>query len=290
MEAWIEITTLDGLREFHPLADDQITLGRSARAGIAVVNQDELQPEHLLLAPQRQGCWVAVAQGVTPVPMVNGEPHLRGLLPWGTTVELGELVLRFTDRPPRQSAEQKRSLSPMTVLVPVLLGAAAWLFLSAPVQSAQMGPRGTPPTLFTDSYECPVPAEQALPRAREEAESASRKSERYPFDPRDGIESVLRWGVAETCYAIGGSRDDAQRVAALRTDMERRILEDYGTRQLSLQRALEHGRYRVAWSQAHLLNAMVAHLEEATDYTSSLVLLERQLRLQAEEQEEAGGR
>ena len=67
-----------------------------------------------------------------------------------------------------------------------------------------------PYALFSDLAACPVQGVQAMTRAEQSAEAALAKSERYPFDAADGLDSAALYDTAYICYQSLGQTAPAQ--------------------------------------------------------------------------------
>ena len=52
MDAFVEVVKPDGTQERFPVEGAQITLGKSGTAGISIPTANELELEHLLIAPR----------------------------------------------------------------------------------------------------------------------------------------------------------------------------------------------------------------------------------------------
>ena len=281
MHPYLEIYRPDGTTERHELSTDQLLVGRHPRSGVALPAAYELESEHLMVMPRREGCWISVAQGARTPVMVHGQRFESGMLPWGSELSVGSLFMRVMEPPPVVEAEKPPQVSLTTVLLAVLLlGAAAWLFLRPPDDRLPGMTSAPPPPLFSEPAACPEDKGGALPRAREASDAAVAKRERYAFEPQDGIQAVQHFGVAAACFAAGGQDRDAEAARQNRQQLIDRIEEDYRTRRLGLQRALEYRRTRQALVETRGLLALVSHLDDP--YTEWLRSLERHLRLKVE--------
>ena len=85
MESRIEVVYADGSSESFLLEKEQVILGRSVEADIAIPDARELEPQHLMLKAQLDGCWVAVAQGAQTPSIVSGREFQSGVLPSDST-------------------------------------------------------------------------------------------------------------------------------------------------------------------------------------------------------------
>jgi hypothetical protein len=72
-------------------------------------------------------------------------------------------------------------------------------------------------------------------------------SERYPYDPRDGVRAVQRFREAQSCYEASGMNEGARRTARRASTLATRIAVDYASSRLALDSAMAAGR----WSAAH---------------------------------------
>lgn len=279
MDAWLEIIREDGTLERQRLEGERITVGRSPGAGVPIPDARDLEPEHLMIAPRTDGCWVAVAQGAQVQAVVRGEPFEHGMLSWGTELTLGNIKLRVTDQLPKEKKDGDQKVSaPVLIAFFVIVPFVGWMLLSDPDTGIDMTPAAPPPTVFEEEVACPTSGGTARHRADQDAEAAIAKSERYPFSSQDGVQAVSLYQRAEACYrAVGGQREASQmqREGQL---MQRRIEEDYRTHRLRLERSLEQGRLPDALLETRALIELLRH-REGDPYLTWLRQLERQLQL-----------
>jgi hypothetical protein len=281
MEPILEILRPDGSTERHMLGAEQVILGRHPRSGIAIPSAYELEAEHMMIMPRREGCWISVAEGARTPATVAGQHFVSGMLPWGSELGVGSLLLRVMEAPPQVAAPKQSQVSLPTVLLSVaLLGVAAWLFLRPADDRLPGMTSAPPPPLFSDKAACPVERAASLPRAKEAADAASARRDRYAFDAQDGIQAVELYAVAAACFSAAGQDAEAERARTSGQQLLDRIQEDYRTRRLGLQRALEYRRTRQALVETRGLLALVSHLDDP--YTAWLRSLERHLRLKTE--------
>ncbi len=283
MDAWVVVSRPDGSSERHRIEGEQATVGRSPTAGVALVNAEDLQPEHLLLAPRPDGCWVAIAKGAQPAATVRGRIIEGEMLPWGTEVQVGETTIRITDKmTDDRKPGDKGVSSPVLVIAFVAIPLVGWMLLSDEEGDLPLDPGAPAPELFSDIAPCPDRGDEALHRATEAAEAASHRSERYPFDAQDGVQAVELYAVAQACYQTAGRASDSRRIRRDRDALVRRINEDYRTHRLRLERALLHEHFPDALVEAKELNQLLRH-KEGDPYAAWLELLERQLQLRVDQ-------
>jgi hypothetical protein len=279
MDAWVVLFRPDGSRERHRIEGEQVTLGRSPTAGIPLINAEDLLPEHMLLAPRPDGCWVAVAQEAQGTARVGGKILQAAVLPWGTEIDVGQNRLQITDK---LAADKKKGgtgvSSPVVIAMFVLIPLAGWLLLSDPETDFPLATDAPHPDLFDDVASCEEDREAAVTIARDSAEEAHHRAERYPFDAQDGIEAVRLYGLAESCYRAGGLTSDSTRIGRERQALARRLEEDYRTHRLRLERALKFQRHEDALAEAQNILALTRH-RQGDAYVQWLTLLERRLQL-----------
>lgn len=279
MEAYVEIVREDGTLERHRIEGDQITVGKSPTAGVPIPDGRDLEPEHLLIAPRGEGCWIAVAQGAKIVAKVRGEAFQHGMVTWGTEIELGSVKVKVTDSLPKESKTGEQKTSPVVLIGGVVaVGILAWTLLSDPGgHGLETEAPAEQLVLFDPEVPCPASGASALYNADEDAEAALAKSERYPFDASDGVESVTLYRRSQSCYTTVGQTDAASRMRAEGDWMQRRIEEDFTTHRLRLTRAMEQERWPDALLETRALIALTRHRDHP--YVQWLMRNERRLQL-----------
>lgn len=291
MERYVEIIHPNGAKERHSLARERIVLGRQPREGITIPYAMELEFEHLLLVPRKDGCWLSIAEGARTPALVHGQRLDNGLVAWGTEVNLGPLWFKVVDDAPgvRTSGSiatpgtppvQKVKLSTV-VFSAALIAFAGWLFLSPEEDGIPGMTSVAPPPLFPAPPPCPEKdAAAAGPRAREAADAALAKSQRYPFAAQDGVGAVELYALATACFTVAGRDSESDQARQAGAVLEERIQEDYRTHRLKLERAIQYKRTRQALIETQKLLDLVRHLDHP--YTTWLRNMERHLLLKTE--------
>lgn len=290
MERYVEIIHPNGAKERHSLARERVVLGRQPREGIPIPYAMELEYEHLLLVPRKDGCWLSIAEGARTPALVNGQRLDNGLVAWGSEVNLGPLWFKVVDAPsprasgsiPAPGAAPPGKVSLSTILVSASLVAfAGWLFLTPEDDGIPGMTSVAPPPLFAAPPSCPEkdPA-AAAPRAQEAADAALAKSQRYPFAAQDGVGAVELYNLAAACFTTAGKDGDADQARQAGAALEERIQEDYRTHRLKLERAIQYKRTRQALIETQKLLDLVRHLDHP--YTTWLRNMERHLQLKVE--------
>ncbi len=284
MEAWLEIIREDGTLERQRLEGEQITVGRSPAAGIPIPDARNIDPEHLMLAPRGEGCWVAVAQNASLPVIVRGEPFQHGMLGWNTELTIGNIKLRITDQLPKEKKSGDKPVStPVLIAFFVIIPLVGWMLLSDPDTGIDTTPAAPPPELFEANVPCQTTGGTARHYADRDAEAAIAKSERYPFAAQDGVQAVRLYRRAQACYSAINASEEAQLMGHEAEVMEHRIDEDYTTHRLRLERALRQGRLPDALMETRALIELVRH-EEGDPYLAWLRQLARQLQLAIDSQ------
>jgi hypothetical protein len=279
MEAYVEIIREDGSLERTRIEGEQITVGRAATAGIALPDARDLEAEHMLIAPRGDGCWVAIAQGAKTGAKVGGQPFQHGMVAWGAELEIGNLRFRLTDKAPQDVKKGAGQVSPVMILVLIVAVLVVLWTLSGDPNAGLETEAPEAFALFGDAITCPVTV-AADHRANEDASAALARSERYPFDPGDGVESVRLYRTAQACYASLGMTAAAADMQREGDYMQHRIEEDYRTHRVRLDRAIDHENYEDALLEARAILALIREVGGEHPYVGWLTRLERQLGLE----------
>lgn len=277
MNPHVEITKADGTFEQHRIEGEQATLGRGPGAAI-IVGAAELDPEHMLLAPRPEGCWVSVSEIVSTPVIVNGTRFQNGMLAWGSVLEVGSLRLTLTDKLPPPKTRQKAVSSPIALLMLLIVPIAGYMLLMGEETELPLSPGSAAPPLFDPPPNaCSDSGDAAAFNARESIEAAESKGDRYPFDAQDGIQAVRLFDQAAACYAASGDAQSAARARQERAMLADRIEYDFQTHKVRLERALEYKHMADAIVEVEALRRMVKHRD--TPYTAWLTVLQRQLQV-----------
>lgn len=279
MDAWLEIIREDGTLERQRLEGERVTVGRSPAADVPIPDARDLEPEHLMIAPRSDGCWVAVAQDAASEVRVRGEPFMHGILSWGTEIEVAGLKLRITDELPKEQKDptDKKVSAPVMIAFFIIVPFVGWMLLTEADIGLDLTPSAPPPQLFDEDTECPRSG-SARHRADQDAEAAIAKAERYPFAAQDGVQAVRDFRRARACYRAAGAQREAEIMESEAAAMQARIEEDYLTHRLRLERAIEQQRMPDALLETRALIELLRH-KEGDGYLVWLRQLARQLQL-----------
>jgi len=283
-EAFLEIIRSDGSMERRTLAGERVTVGSDVNASIPLVDNQELEPLHLLLAPREDGCWVSTARGAHQATRRAGKPFENGVVPWGTELDCGALVFRLA-RAEAQVGRRKRWMllarKLLLIMVTVWVGK---MLLARPPQGPGRS-RAEAPALFAASVApCKGAAREAAARAHEALTAADAKLERYPFEPYDGVAAVHLYREASACARVAG--DDAARAEAadLADRAAARVEADYRFHRLKLDRAIDAHHYGEALIETRVVASMLR--DHGGPYTDWLAHADRVLEMRASRDQE----
>ena len=148
----------------------------------------------------------------------------------------------------------------LAILAVVLVVAAVLVGLSLTDDGREeQAPARSHPILFGAPQPCSGDGQPAR-RARRAARQAHFHAERYPYDPRDGVQAVLLFEKARSCYQESGLRDQATRVDYLASDLAARINVDYASSRLVLESALASEKWGVALVELRRLLRLTEHV------------------------------
>lgn len=286
----LDVYLPDGNVMNFPLTDERVVVGTSAKCTV-IIDRPEIAAEHLLLSPRPDGCWVAIARGVTTPTFVDGQPFDRGMVSWGHSIVVGQVRMLLSDGTKSKSTtkstngdKKEEKVSPVLLIAAaVIIPVALYMLFQAPTSATPQRVRTPPPALF-DATPRPCP-ESDPTRARTTAEENGRialaKAERMPFYRQDGIEAVGFYHLAAACSRTAGDLPSAEAATRQATALQVRLEDEYRAHQFRLDRALEQHRTEDALFETRMLMALVRHRRGA--YLNALHVLERQLTLQIDQ-------
>ncbi len=115
------------------------------------------------------------------------------------------------------------------------------------------------PALFGDAPTCPT-REMALRSGIRAEEVASFRSDRYPYDPRDGVRAVQSYRTAASCYEVAGRLSDAERTRFVGQELTDQIVTDYAAARLRLANAIGAERWADVLRETRHLQLLTSHL------------------------------
>lgn len=286
----LDVYLPDGTVQNFALTDERVVVGTSTKCQV-MIDRPEFSPEHLLLSPRPDGCWVAVARGVGTPTLVDNVPFDRGMVPWGRALVVGQVRMVLSDgavaaaKVKKEKKDKEEKVSPvLLVAAVVVMGLAGWTLLSEPGGLQPPSRVNTPPPQLFDDLNRPCP--QADPSlvvstAEESTRIALSKAERMPFRTQDGVEAVTYYAQAAACYRAVANGDAAAEATRRANSLKARLEEEYTAHRFRLERALEQTRYDDALFEVKMITALVSH--RRGPYLTALNTLERQLTLRIDQ-------
>lgn len=274
MDAFVEVVKPDGTQERFPVEGAQITLGKSGTAGISIPTANELELEHLLIAPRgKEGCWISTSQGALTPALLKGKPFTSGMAPWGSELVIGRLRIRVTNKRASTKKDGDQQVSPLLIVVAVaVLGGAAWMMLQGGGTSLPSAEGLEPPPLLTDiPTTCPANGD-----ARDLEYRAHSRGDRFRYDLRDGVEAVKLYSQAGACYRGAGDPTRAAEMERQRDEMKETMDADYAARRLRLHHALSTENWEEASVESRALASMLTNADPENGY---VVWLDRTRRI-----------
>ncbi len=287
-EAFLEIIRSDGSCERRAIAGERVTVGSDVNATIPLVNNLELEPLHLLLAPREDGCWVSTARGANQGTRRAGKPFENGVVPWGTELDCGALVFRLARAQARVGRRRRWMLIARKVLLVIVTVWVGKMLLASPPQGPGHS-RAEAPALFAGAVEpCKGNAREAAARAHEALTAADAKLERYPFEPYDGVIAVRLYREAGACAGVAGDDDARAEARDLADRAAARVEADYRFHRLKLDRAIEAHHFGEALIETRVVASMLR--DHGGPYTEWLAHADRVLEMRVARAEKAGHR
>ncbi len=128
------------------------------------------------------------------------------------------------------------------------------------------------PELFVEEASCPVEG-NGFASGRRTEELARLRTDRYVYDPRDGIRAVQRYQEAESCYRATGDEVGIRRTRRAGAALAARVNTDYAAARLNLLNALERERWSVALTEIRRLLLLTNHIgrHEYVEWLSEII-------------------
>lgn len=252
MNGMVEIRAPGAPPQRRALARDPVLLGRAPRRGIAVPTAHELADEHLILSLGKAGCHLALVPGAKLEPTLNGRSFRQRDVVWGDEVVIGRTSLRFLGK------RASNGPSPILVIgVLIITAAIVWMAMIRDPESTFAGGTPQPLPLFNTPKACPSSGQSALALADETEQTAMARSERYNFEPQDGIRAVELYRFASNCYRAAGDGAAAQRVERVAKGWADRLDNRYQGHQLALRMAIDRRDGRRVLAEVAQLRALL---------------------------------
>ena len=220
---------------------ERVLIGSGAHCEIRLP-VDQARVEHVLIELGPAGIF-ARALSFEPPPMINNIPFTQAPLPPGVVLGVGgcQIYVELVENVAGAAVQQQKKTSPMTLItLLIMLPAAAYMFLvdDDSGATAPKAPREVPELWDAPITTCSYTGEQALAFARERVAVADAKRERRPFHVQDGVQAVPIYESAAACFRTGGDPGSGQLADDSAKFLRREITDDFRTRRVRLEHAL----------------------------------------------------
>ena len=273
MKAQIEIRAPNAAPVRREVGSETVIVGKNPRPGmngVAVATATDMSDEHLIVSFVRDRFHVALATGARIEPALNGKSFRQAEIAFGDEVIIGRTSIRFLGK-----AKSNAPNPIITLAAVVVLSLSVWSLFNDATPAGLNTTLPPPPALFPPDAPCPYTGPQALGRAAEAEQAGMAHSERYSFEPYDGVQAALAYRLAATCFTAGSDPTSAARAAASAQRWKVKLEGRYQGHQLRLRVALDRGRNDHALSEVRSLKRLLRG--QNGPYMNWLIMAERQL-------------
>lgn len=219
--------------------------------------------------------------------MINNVPFTQAPLPPGAVLGVTgtQIYVEVTEGAGQgQGAEKKKGSSKLSIIAMfVMLPAVYMLFFADEETATTKQTSKPPPDLWNPPItQCPHQQQQALAFARERMAVADAKRERRPFHVQDGVQAVPVYETAAACFRAGGDGASAKLAEDAAQFLRREMNDDFRTRRVRLEHALNTQDYVSAQKEVRVLLQFVEGKQH--EWVTWLQNLDRQLKLKVGEQ------
>lgn len=259
---------------------ERVLIGSGAHCEIRLP-LDQARVEHVLLEGHPQGLFVR-ALSFEPPPTINNVPFTQAPLPPGSVLGVGgtQIYVEVAEGAGQGGGgDKKKGSSKLTLIAMFLMLPAAYvLFFDEEVPDQARQTTKAPPELWKAPItQCPHQQAQALAFARERMAVADAKRERRPFHVQDGVQAVPVYETAAACFRAGGDGGSAKLADDASQFLRREMNDDFRTRRVRLEHALNTQDYVSAQKEVRVLLHFVEGMQH--EWVTWLQNLDRQLKL-----------
>ncbi len=275
----------NGQVEQLSVESERVLIGSGAHCDIRLP-LDQARVEHILLEAHPQGLFVR-ALSFEPPPTINNVPFTQAPLPPGAVLGVTgtQIYVEVTEGAGQgQGQEKKKGSSKITLLAMVVMLPAVYMlfFADEDVGGARQTSKPPPDLWNPPITQCPHQQQQALAFARERMAVADAKRERRPFHVQDGVQAVPVYETAAACFRAGGDGASAKLAEDAAQFLRREMNDDFRTRRVRLEHALNTQDYVSAQKEVRVLLQFVEGKQH--EWVTWLQNLDRQLKLKVGEQ------
>lgn len=262
------------------IESERVLIGSGAHCEIRLP-LDQARVEHILLEAHPQGLFVR-ALSFEPPPTINNVPFTQAPLPPGAVLGVTgtQIFVEAAESAGQGKGDKDKKGSGKLGIIAmmIMLPAAYLLFFDDPPEEGARASQKPPPELWNPPVaQCPHQAQQALAYARERMAVADAKRERRPFHVQDGVQAVPVYETASACFRAGGDAASARLAEDAAQFLRREMADDFRTRRVRLEHALNTQDYVSAQKEVRTLLQFVEGKQG--EWVTWLQNLDRQLKL-----------
>ena len=241
MTRWVELYSPGSAPIRHELFDSNLAVGTGSDADLRVPTSTGLAGVHFWVTANDAGVTVEIVESIPVGLHFEGKEGRSIVVPWGSEVFVGNTRMAFLEGSTSISSKGTTLLLASALILGVA-GIGMYKFSSIGLPSE---PSSDAPVLnYSGDIQCPDGvAADAEHAARENERAAQAKQQRFPFDPRDGVEAVDNLRISEACYQAAGRADEASRTHADTERWSHWVNSEYSTVRLRLKYDLEHEQF-----------------------------------------------
>ena len=279
-----QIRQVSGQVDQLTMEAERVLMGSGAHCEIRLP-VDQARVEHVLVELGPAGIFVR-ALNFEPPPTINGVPFQQAPLPPNAVLGVGnvqitiELVEGAAGGKAADKSKKKTSMTSVLAMAVILpLGGYMILGDDGTDHDKKPAPKSAPELWAAPVTSCPYTGPQALAFAREKMAVADAKRERRPFHVQDGVQAVPTYEAAAVCFRAGGDPASGNLADESAKFLRRDITDDFRTRRVRLDHALNVDDYANARKEIRVLLQFTEG--KSGDYVTWLSNLDRKLKLKA---------
>lgn len=259
---------------------ERVLIGSAAHCDVRLP-VDQAKAEHVLVELGPAGAF-ARALAFEPPPTINNVPFTQVPLQPNATLGVNQCQLLVTVGEATGGGDAitpKKRTSPLTVIsMLIMIPAAIYIFFvddPSDIPSKNV-PRKLPELWAAPITECTFSGPQAAAFARERITVADAKRERRPFHVQDGVSAVAVYETAASCFRAGGDAASAALADESAKFLRREMNDDFRSRHVRLEHALDVQDYPQAQKEVRLLLQFTEG--KSGEYVTWLTNLDRKLK------------
>lgn len=267
------------------LEQARVLIGSGAHCDIRLAPESAAF-EHMVVTVEDEDQVVVRVIPLDATAQIDGQPFREAVITDGQTLVLEGVTLEFSDRVTSSGAQTKKKksggTSPLAYIgMVVILVGFGWIMMKK-VDGSFEPPEAVPEPLSQPVQACPAKTQQqAMALGWEKEQLAQAKRQRWKFYPRDGVEAVPLYELAESCYKAAGDMQRAADAGLYAKAMRAGVGQEFQVYRVRLERALSRHDSKVALTQIHFLRDMLFTRDMDDEYVRWLTIMQRKLEAEA---------